>query len=568
VTSTESPEESLKRGSRFLRGTIVQSLGDRATGSVTGDDAKLLKFHGTYQQDDRDVRVERMEQKLEPEYQFMVRVRMPGGVCQPWQWLELDRIARTYASDSLRVTTRQTFQLHGVIKENLRATIAGINEAMLSTIAACGDVNRNVVCHNNPYLTPMHGEVYRVACALSEHFLPRTRAYHEIWLDGHGSEAPPAATGEAGETEEPLYRDTYLPRKFKMGIALPPYNDIDVFAQDLGYIAIVERDALAGFNVSVGGGMGMSHNEPDTYPRLGTVVGFCTPERVLEVARAVVEIQRDFGDRANRKHARFKYTIDDRGLDWLHDELEQRLGARLDAPQPYRFDHNRDPEGWVEDSTGMHHLTLNVLSGRIRGSLLDAFREIAQVHEGELRLTTNQNVTIARVPPGERARIDAILKGHGIDADRRTKSVERDAISCVALPTCGLAMAESERMLPAFLSRLGHVLDRLDLTDVPITVRVSGCPNGCSRPYLGEIALVGKSLGRYDLLIGADSAGTRMNRLYRTGQTEDEVLATLTPILERFARDREPGEGFGDYVVRAGYVVPVREAREFNRSQA
>ena len=546
-----SPEERLKAASRLLRGGIPAGLADSATGALAESDAKLLKFHGSYQQDDRDLRLERLEQKLEPAYQFMIRVRMPGGVCRPGQWLALDRLAREHANGGLRVTTRQTFQLHGVLKRDLKRTIAGINEALLTTLAACGDVNRNVVCHNNPYLSPLHRETYAAAQALSEHFLPRTRAYHEIWLDGERL-APGAAENE------PLYGPTYLPRKFKMGVALPPWNDIDVFAQDLGFVAIVEDGRIAGYDVTVGGGMGMSHNEPQTYPRLGDVVGFCSPSAVVAVAEAVVTLQRDFGDRGNRKHARLKYTVDDRGIDWLREELARRLRAPLAPARPFAFEHNRDPEGWAEDTEGTWHLTLNVLSGRIRGALLDALRDVARLHEGDLRLTANQNVVIAGIAPQNKAAIEAILTRHGIDPRRRTVPVRRDAMSCVALPTCGLAMAESERMLPGFLERLERLLEGLGLGAEPLAVRISGCPNGCARPYLAEIGLVGKSPGRYDLYLGGDAAGMRLNRLYRSSLNEAEVIEVLAPLLERFAAERERGERFGDFVVRRGWETPAR----------
>ncbi|MBS1213027.1 MAG: sulfite reductase hemoprotein beta-component, partial [Proteobacteria bacterium] len=346
-----SDDEKLKANSNYLRGTVTASLTDAVTGAVSADDAKLLKFHGTYQQDDRDLRNERLKQKLEPAYSFLIRVRMPGGVCSPQQWLQLDELACRYGNGSLRITTRQTFQFHGVLKRHLKATIAGINHALLSTVAACGDVNRNVVCHNNPYLSPHHEALYDWSRRLSEHLLPGTRAYHEIWLDGE------RVTGATAE-EEPFYGETYLPRKFKIGVALPLNNDVDIFAQDLGFIAIVEEGDLVGFNVSVGGGMGMTHGDVRTYPRLGEVIGFCPAEQVLAVAEHVVAIQRDFGDRTNRRHARFKYTLDDRGTEWFQSELAARLGWALEPPRPYRFEDTGDRLGWVKGDQGLWHLTL------------------------------------------------------------------------------------------------------------------------------------------------------------------------------------------------------------------
>lgn len=554
--------EKLKEGSRYLRGTIEESLADSATGAVTEGDTKLLKFHGTYQQDDRDLRVERMRQKLEPAYSFMVRVRMPGGVCTPQQWLQLDELARKYANNSLRITTRQTFQFHSVVKRNLKNTIAGINRALLSTIAACGDVNRNVICHNNPYLSPIHKTVYEWAKRLSNHFLPQTQAYHEIWMDKEKVASTPA------QNEEPLYGKTYLPRKFKIGIALPPSNDIDVFSQDLGLIAIAKGNRLAGFNLCAGGGMGMTHSEPATYPRLGDVIGFCTPDQLIEVAETIVKIQRDFGNRSDRSQARLKYTIDSRSLDWFKAELTQRLGWPLPPAQPFRFESNGDPFGWVEDAKGRWHLALCLLSGRIKDTpdqpLMTGLREIAKIHKGDFRLTTNQNLTIASISKANKPRIEALLKKYRVPMPERFSTVRRNAMSCVALPSCGLAMAESERMLPGFLTRLEAVIDKTGLSDEPITIRVTGCPNGCARPYIGEIALVGKSLGHYNLYLGAGFAGQRLNKLYRESLTEDEVIAVLTPLLEHYARERQENEHFGDFVIRAGYVDEVRAGREFH----
>jgi len=383
------PAERLKYNSRYLRGTIEQGLADRASGAISEGDSKLLKFHGSYMQDDRDVRAERQKKKLEPDYQFMIRLRMPGGVCQPDQWLQLDDIARRYANGTLRITTRQTFQYHGVIKRELKATMQGINQTLLDTVAACGDVNRNVNCNVNPYQSDLHAQVYDWAQRISEHLLPRTRAYHEIWLDGERD-----AGGEDHDAE-PLYGECYLPRKFKTAIAVPPSNDVDVYANDLGFIAIRdEAGDLAGFNVTVGGGMGMTHGEPKTYPRLASEMGFCTPEQVLEVAWQVVAVQRDWGDRVDRKHARLKYTLDDYGVDAFKAEVERRAGFSLEAARSYSFDKNSDDYGWVRGADGRWHLTLFVENGRIKDTaerqLMSALRAIAEIHAGEFRLTATR----------------------------------------------------------------------------------------------------------------------------------------------------------------------------------
>jgi len=556
-----SEDEALKAGSRFLRGTILESLADAATGAVAADDAKLLKFHGTYQQDDRDLRNERQRQKLEPLHSFLIRLRMTGGVCTPQQWLQLDELAHRYANGSLRITTRQTFQFHGVFKPNLKAAIAGINHALLNTIGACGDINRNVMCHNNPYLSPLHEEIYAWSSRLSDLFLPKTRGYYEIWLDEQQVAGSPPE-------EEPFYGKTFLPRKFKIGVALPPHNDIDVFAQDLGFIAIAEGGKLAGFNVAVGGGMGTTHGDTATYPRLGEVVGFCQPDQLLAVAGQVLAIQRDFGDRSNRKHARFKYTLDDRGTEWFKEELAARLGWPLPAARPFEFTESGDRLGWVQGGDGRWHLSLGLLSGRIKDtpemSLMTGLREIAKIHDGDFRLTASQNLIIAKASPANKAKINALLKKHRIPLPDHWSGLRRLALSCVAFPTCGLAMAESERFLPGFLDRLEPVLRQAGLDKQAIHLRVTGCPNGCARPFLGEIALVGKSAGRYNLYLGAGHTGERLNKLYRESLTEDEILAELTPLIERYGRDRLDGEAFGDFAVRLGIVAAVREGREFH----
>ena len=551
MSDTELSElERIKSNSRLLRGSLVESLADPVTGAISEDDNKLLKFHGSYQQDDRDLREERRKQKLEPAYQFMVRARLAGGVLSPAQWLSFDHIARTWASATLRITTRQTFQLHGILKHDLKRSIAAMNSALVSTIAACGDVNRNVVASANPVATPAHRLAYRWAERLSEHLKPKTRAYHEIWLG--------ETLVAGGEESEPLYGPTYLPRKFKIGIAVPPTNDVDVFAQDLGFIAIIDRGELLGFNVAVGGGMGASHGDPSTYPRLGSIVGFVEPQQLLRIAEAVIELQRDHGDRKERKHARLKYTIDRIGLPAFKAQLEQRLGFPLQPSRRYAFDHNGDRYGWTEGDDGRWHLTLHIESGRLAdrpGQLhLSGLRAIAEEHQGDFRLTCNQNLIIANVPPAQRERIDALVGEYGLDGYRKLSGIRRHAVACVALPTCGLAMAESERYLPQLLPKLEALLERHGLLDEPIVLRLSGCPNGCSRPYLGEIALIGRAIGRYDLRVGADFTGQRLNRVLRENIDEAGILAELDGLFARFAAERQQHEHFGDFLVRSGVL--------------
>ena len=551
MSAPPSDFERIKAASRFLRGTIAEGLADPVTGGISDDDGKLLKFHGSYQQDDRDLREERRRQKLEPAYSFMLRARLPGGVVTPAQWLAFDRIAREHANGTLRITTRQTFQWHGIIKRKLKPTIAAIHAQLATTIAACGDVVRNVVSTANPVETQAHAEAYAWAAKLSDGLAPRTRAYHEIWLDGEPL---------VGEPEhEPLYGATYLPRKFKIGLAIPPLNDVDVFAQDLGIIAIAEQGELQGFNIAVGGGMGATHGDPTTYPRLASVIGFVTPDQLFATAEAVVALQRDWGNRAERKHARLKYTLDHRGLDAFKTELERRLGFELAPSRPYRFDHNGDRYGWIEGHDGRWHLTLHIESGRLADHgerrWLTGLRELAKVHKGDFRLTCNQNVIVANVPAEERARVDAIVEAHGLDGYRRHGAFRRDAVACVALPTCGLAMAEAERYLPDFLGRVEALLSAHGLADAPILLRISGCPNGCSRPYLGEVALVGRGPGRYDLRLGADARGQRLNVAHQENVDEAAILAELDRLFARYAAERDDGERFGDFLWRVAVVA-------------
>ncbi|HWL27439.1 MAG TPA: assimilatory sulfite reductase (NADPH) hemoprotein subunit [Burkholderiaceae bacterium] len=550
MSDTLSHLEQIKAHSRHLRGTIEQGLNDPVTGAISDDDNKLLKFHGSYQQDDRDIREERRKQKLEPAYAFMIRARLPGGVVTPAQWLAFDDLARSYAGRGLRITTRQTFQWHGIVKRDLKASMQAINKAMATTIAACGDVNRQVVSSVNPQLSRQHRLVHEWTCKLSDHFIPRTRAYHAIWLDGERLTDEPE--------EEPIYGDTYLPRKFKMGVAIPPFNDIDVFAQDLGLIAIIEDGVLQGFNVAIGGGMGATHGDETTYARLGSVIGFVTPEQLIPVAAAVVTLQRDYGNRKERQHARLKYTIDHRGLEWFKEQVEARVGHPLSAPRPYRFEHNGDRYGWIEGEDGRWHLGLYIESGRLWDhgdtKLQSGVRELARVHKGEFRLTCNQNLVIANVASEDKAAIDELVRAYGLDGYRRQSGIRRHSIACVALPTCGLAMAESERYAPILLPKLESLLDKHGLSDEPILFRMSGCPNGCSRPYLGEIALVGRAPGRYDLRLAADFTGQRLNVAYRENISEPEILAELDTLFGAYARGRQANEKFGDFLVRSGTV--------------
>ncbi len=555
--------EGIKAASRHLRGTLVDSLNDPLTGAIADADTQVSKFHGIYQQDDRDIRSERTRQKLEPAYSFMIRARIPGGLVTTSQWLGMDRIALQHANQTVRLTTRQAIQFHGVIKRNLKETIADINRATLDTIAACGDVNRNVMSPPLPALSKIHRQVQAHAEALSEHLMPRSRAYHEIWLDGEKVESTKQGV-------EPIYGDTYLPRKFKATFVIPPQNDVDVFSQDLGFITIIKDGDIAGYNVTVGGGMGMTHGETDTYPRLGDVLGFIRAENVLAVAEAVVTTQRDHGDRSNRKHARLKYTIEDRGVDWFRSEVERRSGVEFAAAEKFAFVANGDVYGWQRDDVGAWHYSLFVENGRVGDvgdrRLLSGLRAIAERHDSEFRLTPNQNLIISKVSDQGKAEINALLLEYGIENSAQATRLRLNSMACVAFPTCGLAMAESERYLPTLIDKLDAILAGLGLADEPITIRMTGCPNGCARPYIAEIGLVGKGPGRYTLFLGAGFAGERLGAPVLDNANEAEVLEVLQPLFTEFAARRNAGEHFGDFLVRTGAVREVTAGRHIHDS--
>jgi sulfite reductase (NADPH) hemoprotein beta-component len=558
-----SRNERIKEASAYLRGTLAEGLHEEITGAIVEDDQQLVKFHGMYLQDDRDLRAERTRKKMEKAFAFMIRVRIPGGVLTPEQWLILDRIGRDYANGSMRITTRQTIQLHGVIKSNLKAAMHDIDAALLTTIAACGDVNRNVMCNPNPYQSRAHAAALDMARAISDHLLPRTPAYREIWLDGEK-----VAGGEPEGIVEPIYGKTYLPRKFKIVIAVPPSNDVDVFAHDLGFITILNQSAdIVGYNVTVGGGMGMTHGEPATYPRAADVMGFCLPQDVVAVAEAVVTVQRDWGDRSDRKHARLKYTIDDRSLETFRGEVERRAGRPLEKARPFAFTSTGDRYGWTEGLNAKAHLTLFVENGRLRDiangpQLLTGLRHIAEIHKGDFRLTANQNVVIANVAKRQRKAIEDLVAEHGLTA--QASALRRNAMACVALPTCGLALAESERYLPSLVTELERRLAAHGLAEDEIVIRMTGCPNGCARPYLAEIGLVGKGPGRYNLYLGASFEGTRLSKLYAEDFEHEAIIAKLDPLFATYAAERRPAERFGDFVIRAGFVAKTDAGRDFH----
>ncbi|WP_411814992.1 NADPH-dependent assimilatory sulfite reductase hemoprotein subunit [Mammaliicoccus sciuri] len=552
--------EHIKNRSNYLRGTIKEGLADEITGAIAKDDTKLLKFHGSYMQDDRDIRDERRKQKLEPAYSFMIRVRVPGGTATADQWVAMDDISTEYANNTIKLTTRQAFQFHGILKRNLKSSMQSIHHAVMDSLAACGDVNRNVMCNPNPYQSGVHKEVDTLATQISDHLSPQTGAYHEIWLDDE-------KIIDTKEEVEPMYGKTYLPRKFKIGIAVPPSNDIDVYSQDIGLIAVIEDDQLVGFNVTVGGGMGMTHGDTKTYPQVGRLLGYFPKEEAVDVCEKILTIQRDYGNRENRKNARFKYTVDRLGVDFIREELNKRLGWEIEEAKPFEFKHNGDRYGWTEGS-GKWHFTLFIQNGRVKDTsdykLKTALREIAEIHTGDFRLTPNQNLIIANVAKSKKQQIQKIIDKYGITDGEHYTGLRRNSMACVAFPTCGLAMAESERYLPTLINKIEGLLDEAGLNEEEITIRMTGCPNGCARPALAEIAFIGKAPGKYNMYLGGGFTGDRLNKLFKENIGEDEILESLKPILIQYGKEKNDGEHFGDFVIRKGIIKEVQSGQDFH----
>ena len=552
-----SANEGIKENSDFLRGTISESLLDDSTGSIPASDAQLTKFHGTYLQDDRDKRMSLIKEKKEKAFSFMIRVRVPGGVCTPKQWIGIDDLSDKFADGTLKLTTRQAFQLHGILKRNLKQTMKEINDTLLDTLAACGDVNRNVMSPANPFESKLHGQALDIAQQIHDHLTPQTSAYAEIWLDGEKT--------AIGESEvEPIYGKTYLPRKFKIAVALPPRNDVDVFSNCLGFVGIPDGEKIIGYNVLVGGGLGMTHGKTATFPRLADVIGFCKPEQVVQVSEEVVKIQRDHGDRSDRRHARLKYTIEDRGVEWFKEELNKRLGWNLEPTKDFYFESTTDRYGWNEDSDGHWTYGLFVEGGRLRAKAKEAVRLIAEKIDCEFRLTANQNLVIARVSPESKLEIDKIFKEYEVTDSQSLSALRLNSIACTALPTCSLALAESERYLPSLIDELDGIIGELGLRDESIAIRSTGCPNGCGRPYLGEIGLVGKAPGKYNLYLGAGLDGMRLNKLYRPAIPHEEIISELRPVLEDFSKHRLESETFGDFCIRKEYVKETGQGSDFH----
>ncbi|MPW31677.1 assimilatory sulfite reductase (NADPH) hemoprotein subunit [Agarivorans sp. B2Z047] len=555
-----SDNERLKRESNFLRGTIEADLSDRITGGFTADNFQLIRFHGMYQQDDRDIRAERTKQKLEPLHNVMLRARMPGGIIQPKQWLAIDKFATDHTMyGSIRLTTRQTFQFHGVLKPNIKLMHQTLNSIGIDSIATAGDVNRNVLCTSNPVESELHQEAYEWATKISEHLLPKTRAYAEIWLDGEKVE---------GGEEEPILGSNYLPRKFKTTVVIPPHNDIDVHANDLNFVAIADNGKLVGFNVLVGGGLAMTHGDKSTYPRRADDFGFVPLDKTLDVAAAVVTTQRDWGNRVNRKNAKTKYTLDRVGSDTFKQEVEKRAGINFEASHPYEFTSRGDRIGWVEGIDGKYHLTVFIENGRLldypEKALKTGVAKIAEIHKGDFRMTANQNLVIAGVAAKDKAKIEKLAREHGLIDDSHS-SQRLNSMACVAFPTCPLAMAEAERYLPGLVDDVEQLLAKHAMNDEHIILRVTGCPNGCGRAMLAEAGLVGKGPGKYNLYLGGNQSGTRIPKLYLEGIGEQEILSELDGLIARWAKEREQDEAFGDFVIRAGIVAEVKvSVRDFH----
>ncbi|OCA54964.1 assimilatory sulfite reductase (NADPH) hemoprotein subunit [Photorhabdus namnaonensis] len=551
--------ERMKRESNFLRGTISEDLTNGLTGGFAGDNFLLIRFHGMYQQDDRDIRAERAEQKLEPRHAMMLRCRLPGGVITPQQWLGIDKFAEENTLyGSIRLTNRQTFQFHGILKGNVKPAHQLLNQVGLDSLATANDVNRNVLCTSNPIQSELHQQAYEWAQKISEHLLPRTRAYAELWLD----EEKIATTDE-----EPILGSTYLPRKFKTTVVIPPQNDVDLHANDLNFVAISEGDKLVGFNVLVGGGLAMTHGDENTYPRMASEFGYIPLEHTLVIAEAVVTTQRDWGNRTERKNAKTKYTLERVGVDTFKEEVERRAGVKFEAIRPYEFTGRGDQIGWLKGIDDKWHLTLFIENGRLLDypgrPLKSGIAEIAKIHQGDFRLTANQNLIIAGIPESEKQRIETIAREHGLIDDKTTVQRE-NSMACVSFPTCPLAMAEAERFLPEFVTHIEQLMNKHGVGDEHIVLRVTGCPNGCGRAMLAEVGLVGKALDRYNLHLGGNRIGTRIPRMYKENISSQEILSIMDELIGSWATERQSNEGFGDFLIRMDIIKPVLDsARDF-----
>lgn len=544
-----SPVERIKTGSNGLRGTLKESLADEFTGAIREDDQTLIKFHGMYQQDDRDRREERVAKKLEWLYSYMIRLRLPGGFLTPEQWIGLNEVAGKHSTGTIKITTRQTIQLHGILKSHLRPTIQQFNLQHLDSIAACGDVNRNVTCTSNPSESPLHQKVYELAGKISEMCLPKTKAYYDIWIDDE-------LLIDRKAEEDPLYQDRYLPRKLKIGIAIPPNNDVDVFINDIALIAIIEDNQLIGYNIAAGGGLGATHGNEATYPRLASILGFVdTEEKALQAVYEIITVQRDFGNRSDRKLSRLKYTIDKLGIDGYRAEVEKRTGFAFEPAREFKFEQRKDRYGWIQNHEGKWFYTLFVEHGRVLDTegypLKSGLLKIAETGKANFRFTCNQNLILSDITEEDKKEIEALLSEYGISGyTENVSALRKNSVACVALNTCSLALAEAQRYLPSLVTKIEPILKKYGLLEEDITIRMTGCPNGCGRSPNAEIGFVGTAYGKYNLHIGGDRLGLRLNTKFKDNIGEDEILETLDQLFGIYVKERNAEETFGDFSYR------------------
>ncbi len=553
VKNNLSAIEKIKVASDGLRGTIKESLTDEITGAIREDDQAVIKFHGMYQQDDRDRRDERAEKKLDRLYSFMIRLRLPGGFISAKNWIAANEIANDNSTGVIKITTRQTIQLHGIVKGKIKPTISAFNKTNLDSIATCGDINRNVTCASHPVQSPLHGEIFAFASKISDLLFPKTKAYYEIWIDDE-------KIADRNEEIDPLYQDRYLPRKLKIGIGIPPNNEVDVLINDIALIAIIEEGKLKGFNIAAGGGLSATHGNAETYPRLATVLGFVdTEEKVLKTIYEIVTVQRDFGNRSDRKLARLKYTIDKLGVEKYKEEVEKRTGFKLEPARPYAFNQRKDFYGWHKGHNGLWYYTLFVENGRVlddeKLAMKTALLEIAKTDNCNFLFTSTQNIIIADVTEANKDSVNKILEHFRlIEHTEAASLIRKNSIACVALPTCPLALAEAQRYLPELIDKIEPVINKHGLQQQDIILRMTGCPNGCGRSTAAEIGFIGTAPGKYNLHIGGDNEGQRLNKKYKENLAEAEILNELDVLFGNFKAERNTAETFGDYVVRKELV--------------
>ncbi|MVO09072.1 NADPH-dependent assimilatory sulfite reductase hemoprotein subunit [Flavobacterium sp. TP390] len=538
-----SPVEFIKTKSDGLRGTLKESIDlDNHTGNVRPDDETLVKFHGMYVQDDRDRRAERAAKKLDKLYSFMIRLRIPGGQITADQWLAIHETSESYGTGTLKITTRQTIQLHGLLKHQLRPTIQSFNVAKLDSIAACGDVNRNVIVSAHPQLSPLHKQIHDYADKISTLLLPKTQSYYEVFIDGE-------KIYERSAEADPLYEDRYLPRKFKIAIAIPPSNDVDLFTNDLGLIAIVENEELKGFNLVVGGGLGTTHGNENTFPRLGNVLGFIdSEEKILKAVYEVLTIQRDFGNRSDRKLSRLKYTIEKVTVDGFKKELEKRIGFSLEAAKPFQFTERNDRYGWEKNHQGNWFYTLFVEHGVVQPNQKAFLLEVAKLKVSNFIFSGNQNLILGEIKESEKEKIVALLEQFAIET--HVSALRKSSMACVALPTCPLALAEAQRYLPVLVTKIEPLLEKYNLSNEEISIRMTGCPNGCGRPYVAELGFIGTGPEQYNFMLGGDRYGERLNKLYKEKQTESQILEEVDLLLGKYVKEKLENETFGDFAFR------------------